>query len=116
MPASIVPSVWSRPASVSACTVEPVAIQTITMPGSAVSGDLILGEPTHQFDCEAIAAIEAGSAAQDGALLVVSHDEAFRRARRITRWPALDEGVGGCGGFRSASRWPAIRRRRGWPA
>lgn len=46
---------------------------------------LILDEPTNNLDLESIAAIEAGLRAYDGALLVVSHDEAFLEAIGITR-------------------------------
>jgi ATPase subunit of ABC transporter with duplicated ATPase domains len=46
---------------------------------------LILDEPTNHLDLEAIAAVEAGLTAYDGALLVVSHDRAFLEAIGITR-------------------------------
>lgn len=46
---------------------------------------LILDEPTNHLDLDSIAAVEAGLAAYDGALLVVSHDEAFLSAIGITR-------------------------------
>jgi ATPase subunit of ABC transporter with duplicated ATPase domains len=46
---------------------------------------LILDEPTNHLDLESIAAVEAGLSAYDGALLVVSHDEAFLDAIGITR-------------------------------
>jgi ATPase subunit of ABC transporter with duplicated ATPase domains len=46
---------------------------------------LILDEPTNHLDIDAIEAVEAGLAAYDGALLVVSHDEAFLQAIGITR-------------------------------
>ncbi|MBX3531062.1 MAG: ABC-F family ATP-binding cassette domain-containing protein [Rhizobiaceae bacterium] len=38
---------------------------------------LILDEPTNHLDIDAIEAVEAGLRAYDGALLIVSHDEAF---------------------------------------
>ncbi len=46
---------------------------------------LILDEPTNHLDVDAIEAVEAGLRAYDGALLVVSHDEAFLAAIGITR-------------------------------
>jgi ATPase subunit of ABC transporter with duplicated ATPase domains len=46
---------------------------------------LILDEPTNHLDIHAIAAVEAGLRAYDGALLVVSHDHAFLDAIGITR-------------------------------
>ena len=53
--------------------------------GSAPPSLLILDEPTNHLDIESIEAIEAGLRAYDGALLVVSHDEAFLQAIDITR-------------------------------
>jgi ATPase subunit of ABC transporter with duplicated ATPase domains len=38
---------------------------------------LILDEPTNHLDIDSIEAVEAGLRAYDGALLIVSHDEAF---------------------------------------
>ncbi len=46
---------------------------------------LILDEPTNHLDLDSIAAIEQALAAYDGALLVVSHDQAFLEAIRIER-------------------------------
>ena len=46
---------------------------------------LVLDEPTNHLDLDSIAAVEAGLRAYDGALLVVSHDEAFLAAIGITR-------------------------------
>lgn len=46
---------------------------------------LILDEPTNHLDIDSIAAVEAGLQAYDGALLVVSHDEAFLAAIGIER-------------------------------
>ena len=45
--------------------------------GASPPGLLILDEPTNHLDLESIAAIEAGLAGYDGALLVVSHDRDF---------------------------------------
>jgi ATPase subunit of ABC transporter with duplicated ATPase domains len=46
---------------------------------------LILDEPTNHLDVDSIEAVEAGLRAYDGALLVVSHDEAFLEAIGISR-------------------------------
>ncbi|UWU78547.1 ATP-binding cassette domain-containing protein [Bradyrhizobium huanghuaihaiense] len=46
---------------------------------------LILDEPTNHLDIESIEAVESGLRAYEGALLVVSHDEAFLQAIGITR-------------------------------
>ena len=46
---------------------------------------LILDEPTNHLDLDAIEAVEAGLRAYDGALLIVSHDEAFLTAIGIDR-------------------------------
>ena len=46
---------------------------------------LILDEPTNHLDLDSIAAVEAGLSAFDGALLVVSHDEAFLAANGVSR-------------------------------
>jgi ATPase subunit of ABC transporter with duplicated ATPase domains len=46
---------------------------------------LILDEPTNHLDIESIETVEAGLRAYDGALLVVSHDEAFLEAIGVTR-------------------------------
>lgn len=51
---------------------------------------LILDEPTNHLDLESIAAVEAALAGYDGALLVVSHDEAFLRNISIRRIVDLD--------------------------
>lgn len=53
---------------------------------------LILDEPTNHLDLDSIAAIEAGLQAYDGALLVVSHDEAFLEALAIPRRIELPSG------------------------
>ncbi len=46
---------------------------------------LILDEPTNHLDIDSIEAIEGGLRGYDGALLVVSHDEAFLQEIGITR-------------------------------
>jgi ATPase subunit of ABC transporter with duplicated ATPase domains len=51
---------------------------------------LLLDEPTNHLDLDAVGAVEEGLAAYDGALLVVSHDEAFLEAIGIARRIALD--------------------------
>jgi ATPase subunit of ABC transporter with duplicated ATPase domains len=53
---------------------------------------LILDEPTNHLDISSIETVEAGLRAYDGALLVVSHDEAFLEAIGITRRVVLDRG------------------------
>jgi ATPase subunit of ABC transporter with duplicated ATPase domains len=53
--------------------------------GAAPAPLLILDEPTNHLDLESLEAVEAGLAAYDGALLVVSHDEAFLQAIGISR-------------------------------
>ena len=53
--------------------------------GPAPPPFLILDEPTNHLDIDSIEAVEAGLRAYDGALLVVSHDEAFLDAIGITR-------------------------------
>lgn len=50
---------------------------------------LILDEPTNHLDLESIQAVEAAVRAYDGALLVVSHDEAFLNAIGVTRQLSL---------------------------
>ena len=50
---------------------------------------LILDEPTNHLDLDSIEAVEAGLRAYDGALLVVSHDEAFLENIGVTRQVAL---------------------------
>ncbi len=46
---------------------------------------LILDEPTNHLDIASLEAVEAGLVAYDGALLVVSHDEAFLERIGVTR-------------------------------
>ncbi|WP_431205132.1 ABC-F family ATP-binding cassette domain-containing protein [Bradyrhizobium betae] len=53
--------------------------------GSTPPALLILDEPTNHLDIESIEAVEAGVRAYDGALLVVSHDEAFLQAIGVAR-------------------------------
>ncbi|WP_274628088.1 ABC-F family ATP-binding cassette domain-containing protein [Arvimicrobium flavum] len=53
--------------------------------GAAPPKLLVLDEPTNHLDIDAIEAVEAGLRAYDGALLAVSHDEAFLQAIGITR-------------------------------
>jgi len=57
-----------------------LAIATLDKPNL-----LILDEPTNHLDIESIEAVEAGLRAYDGALVIVSHDEAFLDAVGITR-------------------------------
>ena len=60
-----------------------------TIGSASPPGLLILDEPTNHLDLEAIAAVEAGLNAYDGALIVVSHDRAFLEAIRIEEEIAL---------------------------
>ncbi|SJZ37289.1 ATPase components of ABC transporters with duplicated ATPase domains [Enhydrobacter aerosaccus] len=53
--------------------------------GKAPPPLLILDEPTNHLDLDSIEAVEAGLRAYDGALLVVSHDEAFLASVGISR-------------------------------
>lgn len=53
---------------------------------------LILDEPTNHLDVSSIETIEAGLGMYDGALFVVSHDEAFLGAIGITRRIDLGDG------------------------
>ncbi|MCR6660312.1 MAG: ATP-binding cassette domain-containing protein [Asticcacaulis sp.] len=54
--------------------------------GGALPPDLlILDEPTNHLDIDSIEAVEAGLRAYDGALVIVSHDEAFLKAINIGR-------------------------------
>ncbi len=50
---------------------------------------LILDEPTNHLDVDSIEAVEAGLRGYNGALVVVSHDEAFLKNIGITRSVAL---------------------------
>jgi ATPase subunit of ABC transporter with duplicated ATPase domains len=45
---------------------------------------LVLDEPTNHLDIDSIEAVEAGLCAYDGALLIVSHDEAFLEAIAVS--------------------------------
>ncbi|MEZ4454124.1 MAG: hypothetical protein R3B09_32010 [Nannocystaceae bacterium] len=47
---------------------------------------LVLDEPTNHLDLPSIERLEAALAAYPGALLLVTHDEAFARACARTRW------------------------------
>ncbi|QUD89142.1 ABC-F family ATP-binding cassette domain-containing protein [Phenylobacterium montanum] len=51
---------------------------------------IILDEPTNHLDLDSIAAVEAALAAYDGALIVVSHDEAFLDALGVKQRLPLD--------------------------
>ncbi len=61
--------------------------------GAAPPPLLILDEPTNHLDLESIAAVEVGLRDYDGALLVISHDEAFLQSIGVTRRLALPSGV-----------------------
>jgi len=53
--------------------------------GDAPPEILVLDEPTNHLDLDSVHAVEAALAAFDGALLIVSHDEAFLRKIGIER-------------------------------
>jgi ATPase subunit of ABC transporter with duplicated ATPase domains len=65
--------------------------------GAAPPPFLILDEPTNHLDIDSIETVEAGLRAYDGALLVVSHDEAFLNAVGVTRRLALSPAGDGRG-------------------
>ena len=50
---------------------------------------LLLDEPTNHLDIDSIETVEAGLRGYDGALVVVSHDEAFLDAIGVTRRLAM---------------------------
>lgn len=54
---------------------------------------LILDEPTNHLDIASLETVEAGLNAYDGALLIVSHDDAFLRRIGITRQVVLRSGL-----------------------
>ena len=54
---------------------------------------LLLDEPTNHLDIGSIESVAAGLRAYDGALVVVSHDEAFLEASQISRRLDLPPGV-----------------------
>ncbi|MBP2302394.1 ABC-F family ATP-binding cassette domain-containing protein [Azospirillum picis] len=56
-----------------------------TLGGPRPPALLLLDEPTNHLDIESIEAVEAGLRAYDGALLLVSHDEAFLAAVGVDR-------------------------------
>ena len=58
--------------------------------GTKPPGLLVLDEPTNHLDLDSVRAVEEGLAHFDGAILVVSHDEAFLKSIGVTRRLALD--------------------------
>jgi len=61
--------------------------------GPTPPGLLVLDEPTNHLDVESVEAVEAGLAAYDGALVVVSHDETFLANIGVRRRVELADGV-----------------------
>ncbi|RUT33130.1 ABC-F family ATP-binding cassette domain-containing protein [Arsenicitalea aurantiaca] len=66
----------------------------ITLGGGAPPELLLLDEPTNHLDLDAIAAIENGLRAYDGAVLVISHDEDFLGNIGVTRRISLPQRPG----------------------
>ncbi|CAO3403359.1 ABC-F family ATP-binding cassette domain-containing protein [Azospirillum palustre] len=66
-----------------------------TLGGPRPPALLILDEPTNHLDIDSVEAIEAGLRAYDGAILLVSHDEAFMANIGIERRLSLDPQNGG---------------------
>ena len=50
---------------------------------------LLLDEPSNHLDIEAVEALEAALRAYDGALIVISHDQAFLKRTGVERWLVL---------------------------
>lgn len=63
-----------------------------TLGGEHAPWLLILDEPTNHLDIEAIEALETALSDYDGALLVVSHDQAFLKAIAVSRELELGSG------------------------
>jgi ATPase subunit of ABC transporter with duplicated ATPase domains len=53
--------------------------------GAAPPPLLVLDEPTNHLDIDSLETVEAGLRAYDGALIIVSHDEAFLQAIGVSR-------------------------------
>lgn len=70
-----------------------------TLGAHPVPGLLILDEPTNHLDLDAIAALESALAAYDGAVLAVSHDDAFIQALAPDRTICLSGPEKAEGGF-----------------
>ena len=70
-----------------------------TLGAQPVPGLLILDEPTNHLDLDAIAALESALAAYDGAVLAVSHDDAFVQALAPDRTICLPGPEKAEGGF-----------------
>jgi len=79
--------------------------------GPQPPGLLILDEPTNHLDLAALEALEEGLRGWDGALIVVSHDAAFRAALGLTREIALQPSGNQSRGSANSSELPAGSRK-----
>jgi ATPase subunit of ABC transporter with duplicated ATPase domains len=59
---------------------------------------LVLDEPTNHLDLPAVERLEEALSAYPGAILLVSHDDAFARRCTMARWRIVDGRVETGGG------------------